>query len=106
MTERIDYMMDILSSIDGKCSDLEMIKMEVENIDVKVETLFKEFDEFHHDINVANEERKDNLENMKAEQLKLKTTCAYVDYLSGEHMVLSNYFSSNFNLNFLIYIEK
>uniref|UniRef100_A0AAF5PIU3 Uncharacterized protein n=1 Tax=Wuchereria bancrofti TaxID=6293 RepID=A0AAF5PIU3_WUCBA len=54
----------------------------------QLETLFEAFDDFRHDIKVIKEEREDKLEKAKTEQLKLKTTCAYVDYLSGEHKKL------------------
>nr|CRZ22039.1 Bm8097 [Brugia malayi] len=54
----------------------------------QLETLFEAFDDFRRDIKVIKEERENKLKKAKTEQLKLKTTCAYVDYLSGEHKKL------------------
>ncbi|EFO15508.1 hypothetical protein LOAG_13003, partial [Loa loa] len=93
LAKRMDHLMGMIASINGKNSDLEKIKKEIEDINVKLETLFETFDEFRHDIKVLNEEHKDESENMKSEQLKLKTTCAYVDYLSGQHMKLEKQIS-------------
>ncbi|EJW75898.1 hypothetical protein WUBG_13193, partial [Wuchereria bancrofti] len=88
IVKRVDHMMDILTTINSKHYDLDKVNKETEDINVKLETLFEAFDDFRHDIKVIKEEREDKLEKAKTEQLKLKTTCAYVDYLSGEHKKL------------------
>ncbi|VDN92196.1 unnamed protein product, partial [Brugia pahangi] len=83
----VDQMMNILTTISSKHCD-DRANKEMEDINVKLETLFEAFDDFRRDIKVIKEERKNKLKKAKTEQLKLKTTCAYVDYLSGEHKKL------------------
>uniref|UniRef100_A0A915PQ22 Uncharacterized protein n=1 Tax=Setaria digitata TaxID=48799 RepID=A0A915PQ22_9BILA len=88
LVKRMDDFGEVLGMIDHKQCELQKIRTELEDIGLKLETFFEALDEYRHEIKVLSDERNRNLECIREQKFKLKTTCAYVDYLSNEHLKL------------------
>lgn len=88
LTERMDQLVNAVIANSHKFADLEKVKKETEDISVKLEMLFKAFEQIRREIKMIKEDHRNNLERAILDEFNnLRTTCAFIDQLSDEHKV-------------------